>query len=352
MNKLGSNVRLGAGLGGLLAAGWLGAAPAGADPAGTANRDPAADRRGAVLEADEENDWFAGTDRHYTQGARIVYLGAEDRADRGLAARLPAVGFQPSAVRWGGELGQSIYTPENLAARLPQTYDRPYAGWLYTGAVLQRRGLTAGGLPTLENIRLQLGVIGPDSFAQEQQEWAHFAGGFQRARGWDNQLPNKPGLALKVQRACRLAAWQGSVADVDVIPHVGASLGNVDTSLRAGAQLRLGGRLPDDFGRQTIDALAISDGGRPVAAADRRRNWYVFAGVEGRAVGYNAFLDGNMFRSSLSVDKRPFVFELQSGLVIQWSRVDLSFVMAFRSEEFVGQDRWDDFGAITLRWCY
>ncbi|MCX7009743.1 MAG: DUF2219 family protein, partial [Kiritimatiellaeota bacterium] len=38
---------------------------------------PARTERGAVLEVTEENDWFAGTDRHYTQGFRAVYLGAE-----------------------------------------------------------------------------------------------------------------------------------------------------------------------------------------------------------------------------------------------------------------------------------
>ena len=344
MSRTSSDGRLRTGLCGLLAAAWLMAWPARAEPA--------AERRGAILEVDEENDWFAGTDRHYTQGARMVYLGAERSAEQGWTAGWPAIVIRPAAVRWGAELGQSIYTPENLAARLPVNYDRPYAGWLYAGAVLQRRGTTAGGLPAWENIRLQLGVIGPASLAEAQQELAHFIGGFQKAYGWANQLHNEPGLALKVQRAWRLAPWKGLADNVDVIPHAGGSLGNVDTSLRAGALLRLGWRLPDDFGVQTIDSLALSAGGRSASAADRTRSCYFFGGIEGRAVAYNAFLDGDLFQNSQSVDKRPFVFELKTGLAIQWNRVDLAFSLVFRSEEFVGQNRWDDFGAIVLQWNF
>lgn len=339
---------------GVLAAAWLGAADAPAWVWVERGDGPAAetDLRGAMLEADEENDWFAGTDRHYTQGARVAYLDAEaPAAPAGFLGR-PLLGLRPAAVRWGGEVGQLIFTPEDLAARQPLANDRPYAGWLYAGAVLQRRGTTFGKLPALESIRLQVGIVGPDSLTEAQQEGAHFVGGFQKAYGWSNQLPNEPGLALKVQRACRLASWQGAAGDADIIPHAGFSLGNVDTSFRAGTQVRLGWRLPADFGYRNIEALGMADGGRSVTEGRRLRGLYLFGGVEGRAVLYNEFLDGAVFRDSLSVDRRPFVVEWQAGLVVQYNQWDVAFAYVLRSAEFIGQGQWDTFGSVSVRWCY
>ena len=41
--------------------------------------------------------------------------------------------------------------------------------------------------------------------------------------------------------------------------------------------------------------------------------WYLFGGVEGRAVAHNLFLDGNTFAKSLSVQKKTFVADFQGG---------------------------------------
>ena len=39
--------------------------------------------------------------------------------------------------------------------------DRPYAGWLYTGLMLQRSGIDRYGYLTSENFQVDIGVIGP-----------------------------------------------------------------------------------------------------------------------------------------------------------------------------------------------
>lgn len=328
-----------------------------------ADAPPSPAERGPVLEMTEENDWVAGTDRHYTQGARIVYLDSESRQPHWFKDVL-ALDLRVDTWRWGVELGQSIYTPENLAAAYPLPNDRPYAGWLYAGPVLQRRGVTPGlGIPVLENFQFQLGVVGPGAMAKEEQNAAHFVGGFGQAEGWHNQLANEPGGALKYQRAWRLAPGGPRNWSAEMLPHVGGSLGNVDTSARLGATLRGGWHLPDDFGVQTIDALGVADGGYAAAAAHHRFGCYLFVRAEERAVGYNEFLDGNMFRDTdhnemidgqmvrvtAHVDKRPFVCELQGGLVLVGARLELAFTMVYRTKEFYGQDVEDAFGSLSLR---
>lgn len=78
----------------------------------------------------------------------------------------------------------------------------------------------------------------------------------------------------------------------------------------------------------------------------------MFAGLEGRAVLYNIFLDGNAFTDSHSVDKEPFVGDLQAGLVVQWNRFRITYTQIFRTKEFEGQDSGDIFGSLSFSYHF
>jgi hypothetical protein len=55
--------------------------------------------------------------------------------------------------------------------------------------------------------------------------------------------------------------------------------------------------------------------------------WYLFAGLEGRAVAYNAFLDGPWFRSSPDVEKKPFVADFQAGAALTWRGFRMAYTL-------------------------
>src|SRR5215510_4610350 len=100
--------------------------------------------QGPVLTLVEENDLFVDTDRHYTQGFKLSFLQADDVVPdilMRLSSLIPRAGFGEGATKFGYQLGQSIFTPANLRASDLLKDDRPYAGWLYTGLILQRRGM-------------------------------------------------------------------------------------------------------------------------------------------------------------------------------------------------------------------
>ena len=65
--------------------------------------------------------------------------------------------------------------------------------------------------------------------------------------------------------------------------------------------------------------------------------WYLFAGVDGRAVGRDLTLEGNSWQSSRSVKKVPFVGEAQGGLAILAYGVRLTYTHRLTSQEFRGQ---------------
>jgi lipid A 3-O-deacylase len=310
----------------------------------------AASPRNSFLTVTEENDDFARNgDRHYTQGARIAYTLSEEGTPDwvySFSHWLPAMGMDIEAPRFGYALGQSIYTPANLRTSSLMSGDRPYAGYLYFGIYIQRRG-TMGTVPVLDTAELDVGLIGPESFARNTQSWWHGIGEWVQPQGWDNQLRTEPGLTLKLNRQWKLSPTKPEDGwGFEVIPHVGVSVGNVTTFASAGAMVRAGYNIPDDFGVQNIDSLATQYGGRN----SKTPLWggYVFAGVDGRAIAHNSFLDGNLWQRSHSVHKEPFVGDFKAGAVLNFRYFDVGATFIMRSREFKGQSKNDRFGGITL----
>lgn len=308
--------------------------------------------QGPAFTVVEENDLVVDTDRHYTQGIKLSYIHSENHVPHWLeklSDKLPELGFDISALRVGTEIGQNIYTPGNITITNLQPNDRPYAGWLYTGLIFQRRGTTADRFPTLEHFQLDLGIVGPDSLADQAQTWVHELRGFETPKGWANQIHDEPGFALKYQRTWLLSPSTEDPRYFDFLPELGCSLGNVETSFRAGGTIRAGLNLPDDFGVQTISSIMTSEGGWSSDHKGGRWGAYLFTGLEGWAVAHTIFLDGNTYESSPSVPHEPFVAEWKTGFVLVLSRVDTGFTYVYRTREFVGQQRDNGYGSVFVK---
>jgi lipid A 3-O-deacylase len=65
-------------------------------------------------------------------------------------------------------------------------------------------------------------------------------------------------------------------------------------------------------------------------------------------VARNIFLDGNSFKDSASVDKKPVVGDLYFGASLAYERVRLTYAYVIRSKEFDGQDAPDKFASLTM----
>lgn len=305
-------------------------------------------RHSAVTVVSENDKYFAGTDRHYTNGFKFTWLGETDLdQSRPFVQRVARVipWMDPEHVDWrykaGFALGHNIYTPSDTetAALIPG--DRPYAGWLY-GSILLHAQLHN----QLRLVELSLGVVGPSAQGEAIQNAWHDVINVPHADGWANQLHDEPGLQLSWER--RYRAWQrdtppASELGVDLVLRHRVTLGNVATHAAAGAVMRLGWRLPEDFGPDLIrpGGENSTNGGGP-----RRFGAYVYASSEARVVIRDIFLDGNTWRASHSVDKRPLVADLNLGFVLHWPHFRLTYTQNYRTKEFYGQPRRDVFGSV------
>lgn len=62
--------------------------------------------------------------------------------------------------------------------------------------------------------------------------------------------------------------------------------------------------------------------------------WYVFSGIDGRAVARDATFDGNSFTASASVGHTPLVGEIHSGVAIIGCGMRLTFSHVLQTKQF------------------
>src|ERR1700761_4115522 len=322
----------------VFALGW----PLSAWAQSTSETNPASSEKGSFSIL-FENDIFDNTDHDYTNGVELGYTTAPDDTPRWathLARDLPFFA-QTGDVRTRYALGQDIFTPTNLASVNPSPGDRPYAGFLY-GSM----GLTADDGRHLDQLQVTIGVIGPASLAEDSQNFVHNIIHDQDALGWHYQLRDEPGLVISYERAIKVISPQSVLGGVfDIEPHFGTAIGNVYDYANAGLMARFGVNLPKDYGPLRIQpSLPGSDYFEPTAGFGA----YVFAGVDGRAIARNIFLDGNSFEDSRSVSKRDLVGDLSLGGALTFDSFRLAFTHVIRTREYATQSRPDRFGAVDL----
>lgn len=301
-----------------------------------------------------ENDFFSGTDRHYTNGTKLSWISGdlsdwnqEGWRQRSLEA-VPFVNDPGTQKNFGFAVGQNIYTPRDQDRTIPDPNDRPYAGWSYL-----EFSLLSKSPRQLDIITVQLGIVGPHSYAKEVQTTVHAWLNDGIPNGWDHQLHDEPGLNLIGERRWRAfgRALDGLLG-VDFVPHVGFSLGNIQTFANAGASARLGYNLPSDFGVDLIRGAGVVntpiDDNDPRLSDSMRYSFFVFGGVDGRAVARDIFFDGNTFEDSPSVDKEPFVADFAWGVGAVLGRWQLTYMHVLRTREFKHQPEYNRFGSVTI----
>ncbi len=305
----------------------------------------------------EENDVFAGTDQYYTQGLKFSFL-REQEGSPGWAERLvPKLWNRlaneqiPVVFNVGWSLGQNIYTPDDIKQKALNRDDRPWAGWLYVGRLLQLASdcdpkvpPVPGGPKCVEQqhtFELDLGMVGPLSAARWTQTQFHRLIDSPKPQGWGNQIGNEPGVLLTYRGKWRFANRSSTL---DFIPHAGGAVGNVLTYADLGGTVRAG-KLTG-FGTDTIPSVARTQ--KPLWDA------YLFAGADGRAVAVNIFLDGNHFQDSYSVDKKHFVYDLTTGASARYKQWRLTYTLVRRSDEFEPRSgrslQNQNFGSVVLSW--
>jgi hypothetical protein len=194
-------------------------------------------------------------------------------------------------------------------------------------------------------LELSVGLVGPAAGGEALQKWIHEIIDSPEPMGWGNQIGNELALMLVFEQKWRRVFRAGKFPELGLSPHGSMALGNVFTYGGVGGTVRLGQGLDRDFGPPRIQPAPPGSGWFVPSGGF---NWYLFAGVDGRWMLRNIFLDGNTFRDSHRVDRRPLVGDFQFGIAAAAFGIRGGLVYVLRSREFETQARPDHFGSVTI----
>ncbi len=300
--------------------------------AADAATEPPLDLRGSEIQLFFENDSFGSSDQYYTNGFKIgggIPAGKVSKFFTLPPDTLLNAITDGASNHFGLFIGQNLYTPRDITIAAPQPNDRPWAAWAYIGAVAQ--SVKEDRLHTVE---VDLGFVGPPALGKQVQTLVHDIVDAPEPKGWSNQIRAEPGLLLTYLHKRRYGPSTG----VQLVPHIGGSIGNIMTLARVGGIVRVGQNMTG-FGPDSIEpGGAMLKNTRSQYDAGRRQSWewFGFAGVDGRLIAHNIFLDGSLFRSGPSVESDSKVYDITAGLSARIDKVRLSVTRIKRSEEFTG----------------
>lgn len=305
-----------------------------------------------------DNDLFGRQDQDqgYSNGLRITAMSpnlADYRNDPCLPRVARWVNRYLAWLHPGGfdqqnmvvSFGQELFTPsDDLATELIED-DRPYAA-----ALMLSFGYNARQGDRLRTTHLRIGIVGPSAYGQEVQDAWHDVIGVRHFEGWDNQLRDEPVLQLVKERMRRYAAKTESRRarwSQDLILHYGGAVGNLASYGNAGAEWRFGWKLPDDFGSTPLRPAGENTAPQR-ARPDPGWSGHFFTTFDARLVLNDITLDGNTWKDSHSVDRRPFVMDVGYGVAVTRGRWKVAFARYLRTFEFEGQAERPVFGSFTV----
>jgi len=309
-----------------------------------------------------ENDLFTGTDRQYTNGVRLTWISSElktSQKNSRLTRRIYSITknfFFINKRKFKHfisiSIGQNIYTPNDIKLSKPINEDRPYAGITYFGV-----GFNSQSNSTLHSLEFDVGIVGPQSGAEECQKIVHKIIGATHPNGWANQLKDELGLGITYDYKLKLL--KSSINQnfgYDLIMHMGGSLGNVYTGAGSGVEMRFGWKLPRDFGVYFIRpcSSSLDSIGKYHSNFFHHQQFriYFFGSVDGQAVLRNIFLDGNTFQNSPRVEKKPFTAKIMTGMTIYIRHFKVSSALVWQTKSFKTQRENHVYGSINLSYSY
>ncbi|MES2691201.1 MAG: lipid A deacylase LpxR family protein [Bacteroidota bacterium] len=275
---------------------------------------PAQDR---LIRLTYDNDFFSATDRYYTQGVRLEYIAPvfqKSPVNHILFKDRNAQLFAGIAIERDG------FTPGSIRIDTIPIGNRPYAATSFLSSfVIAVNQETHTKLTS----QFDVGIIGPASGGKEEQTAIHNAINGLPPLGWQYQVANDVVLNYMFQ-------YEKGIVNNEYFQLAGltqARLGTLFTDASAGALIRVG-FMNDYFSNLGITAQNGS----------RKFQVYGFAKATGKAVGYNATMQGGLFNESIYTLKPDEINRTTAqafyGIVIAYKRFQLEYTKAHITKEF------------------
>ncbi|TPN83362.1 lipid A-modifier LpxR family protein [Aquimarina algicola] len=219
--------------------------------------------------------WHTDTDRFYTYGVNANYRW-KAKENSFFTKLFP----KNKGVYHDIGINVEAYTPD-VGDFDMQTPNRPFAGWSYfeykLGYDFDNTSIKTG---------VDIGILGPHSYAGNLQNWFHREITGDATLNWDNQIGDIFGVNFRFEYARTLKRY--SWFDISAV--LNSSLGNIFIYAEPALLFR--------FGKfQNIgNSIALNN---QILSAKKDTEFFIDASFRYKFSGYNATLEGDIFNDSL-----------------------------------------------------
>jgi hypothetical protein len=264
-----------------------------------------------------DNDLYVSVDkdRYYTNGMFLTYRFLAQNNNENLEKKI---------VEW--QIGHEMYTPNKSIVQTINEHDRPFAGYLYGSFGIKK----IYKKNKILNTTLQIGLIGPNSYSEELQDFIHNIYGFKEAVGWKYQIKNAFALNLDADYTSFLSKNETNTFDISWVN--AARLGTVYTNISSGLYMR--------FGFIPLQKMANSIGFNTNLNDDstnfkREIESFFFIKPTLRYALYDATLQGSFLNKSSEVTNEliPMVFNIELGFKFTANRFNFGYTFNYNTNK-------------------
>lgn len=213
-------------------------------------------------------------DNYYTSG---VFISCSQKAEKFLFWDKQ----ENEDLFWTASIGQQMYTPVYPNSTYIGNYDRPFAGWL-SGALK----ITELAEDHSWQYGMEAGVTGPLSLGKQLQQGFHKLAGIEERPLWIDQIPSEFMMNLSMAYSCNISP--SLVFDLD------GTVGTKDVYIQPGL------------------VLLVNNYFKNYKYPAREKRLYGVLGLEYRFVGYDALIQGSIWKDNAPLTK-PVVRGLITG---------------------------------------
>jgi len=283
-----------------------------------------------------DNDLYVSTakDRYYTSGFFLSYR---------YLSKTKKENQEKKIFEW--LIGHEMYTPYKSIVKSINAHDRPFASYLYGSFGINR----IYKKNTTLNTTLQIGIVGPNAFGEELQNFIHNIYGFKEAIGWKFQIKNAFGFNFNTNYNQFLVKDPSNHYDLSWINSV--KIGTVYTNISSGFYARLGFKPL----AKIINSIAFKTN-----LNDKNTNFeraiesFLYIKPLVRYALYDATIQGSFLKTTSEVTKElvPLVFHLEVGLKFTANRFHFGYIFHYNSNKSknLRRDNGNKYGTISVNY--
>ncbi|MBU0632329.1 lipid A deacylase LpxR family protein [bacterium] len=305
------------------------------------------------------NDYFAGTDKHFTNGVSISWLDSNGQKDKsgsttfysdamaGLIDSFPNLvedGYRNYTA--GASISQIMITPKDTTQKTAQYDDIPYAGYLALSLFAFE-----WDDESFKEYRGDFGVVGPEAGAENVQKSFHRLIGNPIPQGWDTQLRTHyiANALFRYGNKTWSAKNSGDMSS-DWFNHIGFQAGNFTSDIFIGSMFRFGYNYVENFNvhypyLREEAALLNSDG------EHQGFGWSFTIGANGEYLAYSYILDAAK-DEGYQTEKNPFNGAGYAGLDFYYDAHKLTLFYQAQTSMIKSQNSVDVYGGITYTYQF